>query len=126
MGRLRLVAGAFGIVLGFAVYQYGLFMMLNLSPILFTWSSALVPWIVSREVLGATFQVIGGALAIVGLLFCIAWIGSQSRARSLAAVPAQAAKAGAQPTMLQRKCKFCGATMEPAAAFCPKCERAQA
>jgi len=126
VGRLRLAAGALGIVLGFALYQYGLFMMLNLSPILFTWSSALVPWIVSREVLGATFQVVGGALAIVGLLSCIAWIGSQSRARSQPAVPAQAAKVDVQSALLQRKCKFCGGTMKLEAAFCPKCERAQA
>lgn len=126
MGRLRLAAGALGIVLGFALYQYGLFMMLNLSPILFAWSSALVPWIVSREVLGATFQVVGGALAIVGLLSCIAWIGSQSRARSQPAVAAQAAKADVQSALLQRKCRFCGAAMKPEAAFCPTCERAQA
>ena len=125
MGRLTFVIGAFGIVLGFILYQYGLFMTLNLSPILFAWSSVLIPWIGSRELMGAIFQVVGGALAIVGLLSCIAWMGSQSRGRLLPVAAPQALQQGVQSVLPQRKCKFCGATIDPEATFCPKCERAQ-
>jgi len=125
VGRLRFVIGAVEIIAGFSIYQYGLFMTLNLSPILFAWSETLVPWIGSREAMGAAFQVVGGALAILGLLTCIAWVGSQSKAKALRAVSKQTLQPSVQPVLPQHKCKFCGAAMEPDATFCPKCERAQ-
>ncbi len=126
MGRLRFVLGALGIMLGFSIYQCGFFMTLNLSPVLFAWSQALVPWIGTQEAMGAAFQLIGGALAILGLLSCISWVGSQSRVKALRAISQSTLQSSVQPSLPQRRCKFCGASMEPDATFCPKCERAQA
>jgi len=131
MGKSRLIAGALGIVLGFFVYQYGLFLTLGdleaslvglgLSGL----STALLSLFGSLVLAGATLQLLGGMIAIAGLLVCISWIGSQSvmassiRAERTAESVTQAPNSGP-------KCRFCGALMESGAAFCPSCQRAQA
>ena len=125
MGRLRFAAGAFGIIVGFFVYQYGFYLTLKLSPTLFAWSVTLIPWIGSSELIGAVFQLVGGVLAIAGLLFCITWIGSQSREKRVTAGFVPPSQRESQ-ILASRKCKFCGAAIESDAVFCPKCERAQA
>ena len=122
MGRMRFVVGALGIIVGFSVYQCGLFMMLNLSGSLTSLIMSYVPWTTSAETLGAALQFVGGVIAIVGLLVCISWIGTQSRA---VALPSRRSEPVGQITEPARKCKFCGAAIEPDAAFCPSCQRAQ-
>lgn len=125
MGRIRFVVGAFGIVVGFFVYQDGLFLTLNLSGSLTAWTMSYVPWIASAEILGAALQLIGGMIAIVGLLICISWIGAQSRAVTLPPRARGDAESVEPIPASAQKCKFCGAVMEPDAAFCPSCQRAQ-
>jgi hypothetical protein len=126
MVRMRFLVGALGIVVGFFVYQDGLFLTLNLSGSLTAWTMTYVPWIASAEILGAALQLIGGLIAIVGLLICISWIGTQSRAVTLPTRARGDAESVKQIPDLAQKCKFCGAAMEPDAAFCPSCQRAQA
>jgi hypothetical protein len=131
MGRSRFIVGGLAIVVGFFVYQYGLFLTLGdleaslvglgLSDL----SAALLSLFGSPAITGAILQLIGGVIAITGLLVCISWIGSQrvmppsiraqGTAELVTQVPASAPK-----------CKFCGALMESGAAFCPSCQRAQA
>jgi hypothetical protein len=123
---MRFVVGALGIVLGFFVYQDGLFLMLNLSGNLTAWTMTYVPWIAPVEILGAALQLIGGVIAIVGLLICISWVGTQSRAVTLPTRPRGDAGSVKLIPDFAPKCKFCGAVMEPDAAFCPSCQRAQA
>jgi hypothetical protein len=125
MGRMRFVVGALGIVVGFFVYQCGLFLTLNLSSSLTDWSMTYVPWIASVEITGAALQLIGGMIAIAGLLICISWIGTQSRAVLLATRSRGASEAVTQIPDSAPRCKFCGAVMESDAAFCPSCQRAQ-
>ena len=131
MGRSRFVFGALGIVVGFFVYQYGLFLTLGdleaslvglgLSDL----NAALLSLFGSPALTGAILQLIGGIIAIAGLLVCISWIGSQrvvppsNRERRTTELVTQTPDSA-------RKCKFCGAVMEPDAAFCPSCQRAQA
>jgi hypothetical protein len=131
MGRSRFIVGALGIVVGFFVYQYGLFLTLGdleaslvglgLSDL----NAALLSLFGSSAVTGAILQLIGGIIAIAGLLVCISWIGSQrvvppsNRERRTTELVTQTPDSA-------RKCKFCGAVMEPDAAFCPSCQRAQA
>ena len=126
MGRLRFVAGAFGIVLGFSVYQYGFFLTLGLSDSLASWTMSYVPWMGAVAILGAVMQLIGGAIAIVGLLICVSWIGSQSRVAPPPIVSRRVAKAATQIPDSVPKCRFCGVIIESGAAFCPSCQRAQA
>jgi hypothetical protein len=126
MGRLRFVVGALGIVVGFSVYQCGLFLTLNLSGSLTALTMTYVPWIASAEILGAALQLVGGVIAIAGLLLCISWIGTQSRVAALPARPREAAEPIKQIPDSAPRCKFCGAIMESEAAFCPSCQRAQA
>jgi len=72
MGRLGFVASAFGIIAGFSVYEYGHFLTLNPSQSVSSWTLTHVPWIGSPTVLvGAVIQLVGGALAVACLLFCI-------------------------------------------------------
>jgi hypothetical protein len=125
MGRMRFVVGALGIVAGFFVYQCGLFLTLNLSSSLTDWTMTYVPWIASAEILGAALQLIGGMIAIAGLLTCISWIGTQSRAALLPTRSRGASESVTQIPDSAPKCKFCGAVMESDAAFCPSCQRAQ-
>jgi hypothetical protein len=131
MGRSRFIVGALGIVLGFFVYQYGLFLTLGdleaslvglgLSGL----SSTLLSLFGSLAFAGAILQLVGGMIAIAGLLVCISWIGSQSvmassiRAQRTTELVTQVPDSGP-------KCRFCGALMESGAAFCPSCQRAQA
>jgi hypothetical protein len=126
MGRLRLVLGALGIILGFFVYQYGFFLTLKLSDSLASWTMTYVPWIDSVAILGAVLQLFGGVIAIAGLLICISWVGSQPGATLSPVVRRSAAEPVAQISDSSPKCKFCGAVMESGAGFCPSCQRAQA
>jgi hypothetical protein len=123
---MRFVVGALGIVVGFFVYECGLFLMLNLSGSLTALTMAYAPWMVSAEILGAALQLVGGVIAIGGLLTCISWIGTQSRAATLPSKPRGASEPVKQIPESARTCKFCGAVMESDAAFCPSCQRAQA
>lgn len=125
MGRLRFIAGAFGIIAGFFVYQYGLFLTLNLSPDLSEWTLRLLPWMGSVAVMGAALQLAGGVLVIAGLLFCIVWVGSQSSLKLASRELPRRSESDMQTVASARKCKFCEATMEPDSTFCPKCQRAQ-
>ncbi len=125
MGRLRFATGALGIILGFFVYQYGFFLTLNLSQTLSDWSSALIAYPVSLEVLGAALQLVGGVIAICGLLLCISWIGSQVGGKPVPSVVLRTAQPLVQPASSVRRCKFCNAVMDPNVAFCPRCQRAQ-
>jgi hypothetical protein len=131
MGRSRFVAGALGIVAGFFVYQCGLFLALDhlegslvglglssLSPTLFSLFG-------SPPIAGAVLQLIGGIVAIAGLLLCISSVGSQPRGKVPPELTAMS-RPDTQVAASVRKCKYCGAAMEQDAAFCPKCERAQA
>ena len=125
MGRLRFVAGAFGIVLGFSVYQYGFFLTLGLSDSLASWTMSYVPWMGAVAIMGAALQLIGGMIAVGGLLICISWIGTQSRAVLLPTRSRGASEPVTQIPDSAPRCKFCGAVMESDAAFCPSCQRAQ-
>ena len=139
MGRLRFIAGAIGIVVGFFVYQYGLFLALDHAEIsligleLTSLAEVLVLPFGSSVEAGATFQIVGAVVAIAGLLTCISWLGSQptivprsivapkkSEPDILSSFKSQLSSLGSQ------KCKFCGAAMELGAVFCPSCQRAQA
>jgi len=126
MGRLRFVTGAFGIVVGFLVYEYGLFLTLNLWPSLSSETLSFVPWIGSVAVMGALLQLIGGMLGITGLLSCIAWVGSQPKEKSKASGFRRTPEVDVLPVPTGPRCKFCGAVMESDSVFCPKCERSQA
>ena len=131
MGRSRFIVGALGIVVGFFVYQYGLFLTLGdveaslvglgLSDV----SAGLLSLFGSRALTGAILQLIGGIIAIAGLLVCISWIGSQ-RMMPPSIRAQRTAELVTQTPDSARKCKFCGAVMEPDAAFCPTCQRAKA
>jgi hypothetical protein len=130
MGRSRFIVGAVGIVVGFFVYQYGLFLTLGdleaslvglgLSDL----SAALLSLFGSPALAGAILQLIGGIIAIAGLLVCISWIGSQ-RAMPSSTRAQRTAELVTQTKDSAPKCKFCGAVMEPDAVFCPSCQRAQ-
>ena len=131
MRRSRFILGALGIVVGFFVYQYGLFLTLRdldaslLGLGLPDLSAALLSLFGSPALTGAILQLIGGIIAIAGLLVCISWIGSQR------VVPPSIRELRTTELVTQtpdsaHKCKFCGAIMEPDAAFCPSCQRAQA
>ena len=122
---MRFVVGALGIVVGFFVYQCGLFLTLNLSRSLTDWSMTYVPWIASVEITGAALQLIGGMIAVGGLLICISWIGTQSRAVLLPTRSRGASEPVTQIPDSAPRCKFCGAVMESDAAFCSSCQRAQ-
>ena len=126
MGRLRFVVGALGIILGFFTYQYGFFLTLGLPPqSLASWTMAFVPWIGSVDVLGAALQLVGGTIAILGLLVCISWIGTQM----VALPPTRSQRTAELVTQVPEtapKCKFCGAILKSDMAFCPSCQRAQA
>jgi len=126
MVRLRFITGAFEMILGFFVYEYGLFLTLNLWPSLSGWSLGFVPWMVSVPVMGAFFQLIGGVLSIIGLLSCIAWVGSQPREKLAPTGFRRVSEPNVHPPSSGRRCKFCGAPLESDQVFCPKCERAQA
>ncbi len=131
MGRSRFIVGALGIVVGFFVYQWGLFLALgDLQASLFglglsDLNTGLLSLVGSPALTGAILQLIGGIIAIASLLVCISWIGSQKvmppsirtqrTAELVTEVPDSAAK-----------CKFCGALMESGVAFCPSCQRSQA
>ena len=131
MGRSRFIFGALGIVVGFFVYQYGLFLTLGdleaslvglgLSDL----NAALLSLFGSPALTGAILQLIGGIIAIAGLLVCISWIGSQ-RVVPPSIRELRTIELATQTPDSARKCKFCGAVMEPDAAFCPSCQRAQA
>ncbi len=127
MGRFRFVAGALGIIAGFFVYQYGFLLILNLSQSLSDWSMTLFPWLGLLEVrvMGAVLQLVGGVIAIVGLLVCISWVGSQPRGKLLPSGLPGTSEPEARIVVPLQKCRFCGADIEPDAAFCPKCQRAQ-
>lgn len=131
MGRSRFIVGALGIVVGFFVYQYGLFLTLGdlqaslvglgLSDL----NAALLSLFGSPALTGAILQLIGGIMAIAGLLVCISWIGSQKVMPSSIKGQRTAELASEVPETAP-KCKFCGAIMEPGMTFCPSCQRAQA
>ena len=131
MGRSRFIVGALGIVVGFFVYQYGLFLTLGdleaslvglgLSDL----NAALLSMFGSPALTGAILQLIGGIIAIAGLLVCISWIGSQ-RVVPPSIRELRTTELVTQTPESARKCKFCSAVMEPDAAFCPSCQRAQA
>ena len=131
MGRSRFILGALGIVVGFFVYQYGLFLTLGdleaslvglgLSDL----NAALLSLFGSPALTAAILQLIGGIIAIAGLLVCISWIGSQ-RVEPPSNRERRTTELVTQTPDSARKCKFCGAVMEPDAAFCPSCQRAQA
>jgi hypothetical protein len=131
MGRSRLIVGALGIVVGFFIYQYGLFLMFgNLDASLVglglsSLSASLVPLFGSQLVAGAILQLIGGIIAVAGLLVCISWIGSQ-RVMPPSIGAERTAELVAEVPDSAPKCKFCGALMESGLAFCPSCQRAQA
>jgi hypothetical protein len=125
MGKLRFVLGALEIVLGFLLYQCGLYLMLNLSPTLLDFVRTFIPWIGSSELLGATLQALGGIFAIAGLLSCIAWVASESRSAMRVASPIVSLVADAETPSKMDKCKFCGTSMKTGAVFCPACGRAQ-
>jgi hypothetical protein len=125
MGKMRFAVGALGIILGFFVYQYGFFLTLKLSDSLASWTMSYVPWIGSVPVLGAALQLIGGVIAIVGLLICISWIGSQ-RVSLPSIRPQRTGELVSQVPDSAPKCKFCGAILESGMTFCPSCQRAQA
>ena len=130
MGRSRFIVGALGIVVGFFVYQYGLFLTLgdleaSLVGLLPYLSAALLSLFGSPALAGAILQLIGGIIAIAGLLVCISWIGSQ-RVMAPSIRAQRTAELVTQTPDSAPKCKFCGAVMEPDAAFCPSCQRAQA
>lgn len=126
MGRLRFVIGALGIVAGFFLYEYGFFLTLKLSRDLSDWTMTLIPSLGSLELMGAVFQLIGGVIAISGLLLCIAWVGSQPK--SIAPRLTLAGKREPETRVLvpMKQCKFCGTSIEASALFCPSCKRAQA
>jgi len=129
VGRLRFIAGAFAIVLGFFVYEYGFFLTFFQSQLesLSNWTMNLIGLAsVDIKFFGALLQLIGGAIAIAGLLICISWIGSQSAARIIQVSPQRTAESVTQVQDTGPRCKFCGAAMEYDAAFCPSCQRAQA
>ncbi|MGB9022412.1 MAG: hypothetical protein WCC94_03140, partial [Candidatus Bathyarchaeia archaeon] len=96
------------------------FLTLDLSPSLSGWSLSFVPWMGSLAIMGAALQLVGGVIVIAGLLLCIAWVGSQPKAKS--APGERSPKPALAPV---RKCRFCDAPMEPDASFCPKCQRSQ-
>jgi hypothetical protein len=126
MARVRFITGAFEMVLGFFVYEYGLFLTLNLWPSLSGWTLGFLPWMLSVPAMGAALQLIGGVLSIIGLLSCIVWVGSQPREKR---APGGLREASAQEVRLAppaRLCRFCGTAMGSETAFCPKCQRAQA
>ena len=125
MGKTRFAVGALGIILGFFVYQYGFFLTLRLSDSLASWTTTYISWTGSVEVLGAALQLTGGAIAILGLLICISWVGSQRAVLPFTRPQGTAESATRVPDSAPR-CKFCGAIMESGAAFCPSCKRAQA
>lgn len=126
MTRVRFVTGAFAIVLGFVVYEYGFFLTLNLWPDLSGWTLGFLPWMGSVPVMGAALQLIGGVLSIAGLLSCIAWVGSRPTEKPTPGGFRAASEPNVHPASSGRRCRFCGAAMESDQAFCPKCQRAQA
>jgi hypothetical protein len=131
MGRSRFIVGALGIVVGFFVYQCGLFLTLGefeaslvglgLSDL----RATLLSLFGSLALAGAILQLVGGIVAIAGLLVCISWVGSprvmlaSARAQRSAELVTHTPESGP-------KCKFCGTAMESGAAFCPSCQRSQA
>jgi hypothetical protein len=131
MGRSQFIVGALGIVVGFFVYQYGLFLTLGdleaslvglgLSDL----SATLLSLFGSPALTGAILQLIGGIIAIAGLLVCISWIGSQ-RVMPPSIRAQRTTELVTQVPDSPPKCKFCDAVMESDAAFCPSCQRAQA
>ncbi|WP_455284071.1 hypothetical protein [[Eubacterium] cellulosolvens] len=125
VGRLRFITGAFGIIAGFFVYEYGFFLTLDLYPSLSGWSAALLPWVGSPAVFGAVLQLIGGVLAIAGLLLCIAWIGSQSMGKTMMSRLPRTSVPDTRVAISVRRCKYCEATLESDSVFCPQCQRAQ-
>jgi hypothetical protein len=132
MGRWRFVAGALAIVMGFFVYQYGLFLTLDHAEIsliglgLASLTGALVPLFGSAAVAGATLQIAGAIVAITGLLACISWLGSRPKIMPMPIAAPKKSEPTAQLSVNVQKCKFCATAMEPGAAFCPSCQRAQA
>ena len=124
MGKMRFAVGALGIIVGFFAYQYGLFLTLKLSDRLGSWTMAYVPWIGSVELLGATLQLVGGVIAIAGLLICMSWIGSQREAEA-SIRPQRTVELVTQAPDSAPRCKFCGAIIESGLTFCPSCQRAQ-
>lgn len=132
MGRSRFIVGALGIVVGFFVYQYGLFLMFgNLEASLVglglsSLSASLAPLFGSLLVAGAILQLIGGVIAIAGLLVCISSLASRQRIVSMPSVAPTRSEPAPLISANVRKCKFCGTAMESDAVFCPNCQRAQA
>jgi len=137
MARLTFVAGAFGIIVGFFVYQCGLFLTLDHGGSLVglglgSLTEVLVPQFGSAAIAGAIFQIVGAMAAIAGLLGSMSSVVAHP---SIVPRPIVAPKKS-EPDILSsfvsqlqslgsQKCKFCGTPIELGATFCPSCQRAQ-
>jgi len=131
MGRLRFIPGAIGMLAGFFIYQYGLFLELDhleaslLGLALSSVGTAVVSLFGSSAIAGGVLQLIGGVVAIAGVLACISWLGSQPRILPMPSVARIKSESVTIISANVRKCKFCGTPIESDAAFCPSCQRAQ-
>jgi len=128
------------LVLGFIVYEFGIFMVQQPTSLLGGAARGFITLFSSEQSadLSATVKLAGGIMAILGLIMTINGVATSGErcARGLQALQASVRELESRINVLQTSglvqlqiqqfsCKFCGAKIEKDELFCPVCGRAQ-
>lgn len=123
MGRITLGFGTLILVLGFVIYQLGVFVssqwekFANQLP---KFLSALDP-----PMCGMALQFVGGLTGILGLVVCIYGAVYSHEKRTLRELAFLLTSRLEERPIPAQRCKFCGAEIEEQAVFCPACNKSQ-
>lgn len=142
MEKKSLSYGIFLLILGFIIYEFGLFMTLHQISSLVAYITNIIPDTSTIELIGILLQFAGGTLIIAGFVSSISNIVStnlENYRRNLAdeilsrleqkmtniMTSLTTQNVGSLAPQETRSCRFCGAKLGNEDLFCPSCGKSQ-
>lgn len=129
----RFVLGAGFVYVGFLLFFVGFAINATSEPLFDEFGKALVPISLTQPLRASIIQMVGGFIAVTGILICISSLAKPPALTEIGqrmpdSLPVQATggvSATTNALTLPPNCKFCGVPLRNGESFCPSCQRSQ-